>query len=127
MRSPIRLGVRVLGAILLVPVALFCVYGFLASFEVGFPKFPNVFHFLYGTVFMAAVIGAGWLLIPAFKAIFTGNPDPNYWRWYRFFALGSVFSLFALVYPEPVRWLWLMFLGSLLFLIPIPAKPRTWP
>jgi hypothetical protein len=58
----------------------------------------------------------------------TSTPGASYWRWYRSFALGSVFSLFALVEPEPVhRWLWLMFLWNLFFLLPIPARPRTQP
>ena len=58
----------------------------------------------------------------------TSTPSTSYWRWYRFFALSSAFSLFAFAEPNPVhRWLWLMFLGFLFFLIPIPAKPRTQP
>jgi hypothetical protein len=56
----------------------------------------------------------------------TSTRATSYWRWYRFCALGSVFSLFALVEPEPVhRWLWLMYLGFLIFLLPIPTEPRT--
>src|SRR5215831_7776926 len=112
MSGQIRLAIRVLGAMLLVPIFLFCVYGFLASFEVGFPKFPNAFHLLYGSVGVAAVIGAVKLLSPGFKAMFVGAADPNwlmYWRWYRLAALFSLFSLFVLVDPNPIhRWLWLM-------------------
>jgi hypothetical protein len=68
MASQIRLAVRVLGAIVLVAVALFCSYGFLASFEAGFPQFPNAFHLLYGAVDLTAVIGVVWLAdLPAIQ------------------------------------------------------------
>lgn len=62
MSSQILVVGRVLGAILLVALALFCGYGFLASYELGF---PNVFHAVYGTVGVTAVMGAIWLAVPA--------------------------------------------------------------
>ena len=70
MRSQIRVAVQVLGAMLLIGIALFCGYGFLASFELGF---PNVFHFLYGTAGLATLLGAAWLVHPAFNWLLTAR------------------------------------------------------
>lgn len=67
MSSQIRVAVRVVGAILLVGLTLFCGFGFLASFEPGFGTFPNVFHALYGAAGVLAVAGAVWLVIPVCK------------------------------------------------------------
>jgi hypothetical protein len=61
MSNQVRVAAKLLGAILLVSLALFCGYGFLASFEPGFGKFPNVFHAVYGAVGAAALMGAVWL------------------------------------------------------------------
>jgi hypothetical protein len=62
MRSKFRLAACLLGVILLVGLAILCGYGFLASYEFGF---PNLFHTIYGGILVAAVIGAVWLVFPA--------------------------------------------------------------
>jgi len=69
MRSRTLRAVRVLGAMLLVAVFILCVYGFLASFEAGFPSFPNAFHLFYGSIGVGAVIGAMRLLAPVCKGM----------------------------------------------------------
>jgi acyl-CoA synthetase (AMP-forming)/AMP-acid ligase II len=48
-----RVAARLLAAVVLVGVALLCGFGFLASFELGF---PNVFHALYGAAGVAALV-----------------------------------------------------------------------
>jgi hypothetical protein len=70
MHSQILVTVRVLGAIFLSGLALLCGFGFLASFEPGFGKFPNVFHALYGGTGVAAVVGAALLVYSAVKSIY---------------------------------------------------------
>jgi hypothetical protein len=60
MGGPILVAARILTAILLVGVALFCGFGFLASYELGF---PNIFHLLYGLAGVAALLGAVWLVV----------------------------------------------------------------
>ena len=71
-------------------VALSCGYGFLASYEFGF---PNVWHFLYCAVGVVAVMVALWLEFPAFKRVMTGSADwKSYWR---LFQLAALFSLFS--------------------------------
>jgi hypothetical protein len=105
-------------------VALSCGYGFLASYELGFPK---VWHFLYGTAGVAAMVGALWLVFPVWKWIRTGTADPqwmSYWRPYRLAALFSLLSVVALMTGNFSN-LW--FLLFLFFLVPIPAEPRAQP
>lgn len=116
MSNQIRVAVELLGAILLVGLALFCGFGFLASFEPGFGKFPNVFHALYGTVGVAAVVGAVWFGFRSIKSIVMGTADR------RLLALFSLFSLLA--FPTGNYWL-LFHLAFLAFLIPEPAKEGT--
>jgi hypothetical protein len=109
---------------LLVGLSVFCEYGFLASYEFGF---PNVWHFLYSAAGVAAVIAVVWLVLPAFKRVRTGKADPdwtNYWRPYRLAALFSLFSIFALMTGHLI---YLSFLSFLLFLLPILARPRAQP
>jgi hypothetical protein len=126
MSSQGRVAARLLGAILLVCLAFFCGYGFLASFEPGFGGFPNVFHALYGALGVAAVIGAVWLIFPALKSMITGTADScgaSYWRPIRLFALFSLFSLFGFIPGFALSSL--PFLMFLMFLLPLPAKPRA--
>jgi hypothetical protein len=126
MRTQIRVAARLLGAIALVGLALFSGYGFLASFEPGFGDFPNVFHTLFGAASVAAIIGAVWLTLSAFRPKVPGTADSpvrSYWRPSRLFALFSLFSLFAFIPgfgPSS-----LTFLLFLMFLLPFPGKPRT--
>ena|SRR5260370_32108641 len=116
MGNQIRVAARLLGAILLVGLFLFCGYGFLASFEPGFGRFPNLFHAFYGAAGAAAVISAVWLIVPAIRSIFTGTADRR---------LAALFSLFSLLaFPTGNFWL-LCHLAFLVFLIPEPAKKRT--
>jgi hypothetical protein len=85
--SQIRVAVRILGAILLIGLSLFCGFGFLASYEFGF---PNVWHFLYCAVGVAAVVTAMWLVFPALRRVVAGAADrdwTNYRRLYRLAAL----------------------------------------
>lgn len=101
----------------------FCGYGFLASYELGF---PSIWHFVYAVVGLAAIVAAVWLVFPAFKRV-TGNanPDwPSYWRPYR---LAALFSLFSVIAFTTGHFIYLSFLGFLLFLVPFPAKPRAQP
>jgi hypothetical protein len=122
MSGQIRVAVRVLGAVLLVDLALFCAYGFLASFELGF---PNVFHAIYGGAGVAATMGAVGLVFPAVKPISTGKADPEwvgYCRRWRLAALSNQFSVLAFMTGE-FAYLW--FLLFLLFLLPVPSKLRT--
>jgi hypothetical protein len=124
MSGEIRVAIKVLGAVLLIDLALFCGYGFLASYELGF---PNVFHAIYGVAGLAAMMGAICLLFPAFKPISTGKADSqwaSYCRPWRLAALSSLFSVLAFMTGD-FTYLW--FLLFLLFLLPIPAKPRTQP
>jgi hypothetical protein len=116
--SESRIAVRALGAILLAGLAFFCGYGFLASYELGF---PNVWHVSYGTAGVVALVGAAWLAIAAAQAEQGGGA---YWRPFRLAALFSLFSVFALMTGDLAN---LGFLLFLLFLLPIPAKPRTSP
>jgi hypothetical protein len=62
MSSQIRVAVKLLGAILLVGLALVCGFGFLASYELGS---LNVWHAIYGGIGVAGVMGAVWLVFPA--------------------------------------------------------------
>jgi hypothetical protein len=124
MTSQVPVALRVLGAIPLAGLALFCGYGFLAAGELGF---PNVWHFLYGAAGLAALAGAVWLVLPAFQWMMTGSADlhwASYWHPYRLLALFSLFSVLALTTGDFFN---LGFLVLLLFLLPIPAKPRTQP
>lgn len=63
MNKPCEMCLRMLGAVVLFGVALFCCYGFLASSELGF---PNVFHVIYAAVGFVALGAVGWLIQPAF-------------------------------------------------------------
>jgi hypothetical protein len=108
MIGQIRVAAKLLGAILLVGLALFCGFGFLASNELGF---PNGWHALDGAAGVAALLGASWLGVSA-------------WRPFRLAALGSLFSLLAITTENRG---YLLFLLFLLFLLPIPAKPRPEP
>ncbi len=124
MSSQFGVAVRLLGAILLLGLTVFCGFGFLASYELGF---PTVWHFLYGVVGAVAVMAAVWLMSPLLEWMMTGIADPhwtNYWRFYRLTALFSLFSVIAFMTGHLV---YLSFLGFLLFLLPIPAKPRAQP
>jgi hypothetical protein len=72
-----------------------CGYGFLASYELGF---PNVFHAIHGVAAVAAMMGAVCLLFPVFKPIRTGKADPqwvSYCRPWRLAALSSPSSVLA--------------------------------
>jgi hypothetical protein len=64
MNGSLRISLKALAGTLLFAVALFCVNGFLASYESGF---PNVFHALYGAVGTASLLGIVWLMFPGFK------------------------------------------------------------
>jgi hypothetical protein len=108
MSSQIPVAGKVVAAIVLVAVAFFCGFGFVASYELGF---PNVFHTLYGTVGVAALLGAFWLGVSA-------------WPPFRLVALFSLFSLLAITTENLNHLLFLLFL---LFLLPIPVRPRTQP
>jgi hypothetical protein len=124
--SQTRVAVRVRGAILLVGLALFCGYGFSASYELGS---PDVFHVLYGAAGVAVVTGAVWLVFPVGrgKSSLTGPADPHAptpWRPMRLAALLSLFSLWAITTGNPAN---LGLLPLPLFLPPIPAEPRTQP
>ena|SRR5437588_11545985 len=55
-------GARIFLAILLVGLVLFCGFGFLAAYELGF---PNIFHAIYGAAGAAALLGAIWLVVPS--------------------------------------------------------------
>jgi hypothetical protein len=107
---------RVVGATLLVGLALFCGYGFLASYELGF---PNVFHALYGATGVGALLVAAWL-------VWTEDPHrQTFWRPARLAALFCLFSLLAIPTGN------LLYLGFLLFLLflapPFPVTPRAQP
>ncbi len=52
------------------------------------------------------------------------TPRATYWHPIRLAALSSLFSFFALVNGDLI---WLPFLLFLVFLLPIPARPRTLP
>jgi hypothetical protein len=122
--SQIGVAVRILGAILLVGLAVFCGYGFLASYELGF---PIVWHSLYGVVGAVAVMAAVCLISPFLQWMMTGIADPpwtNYWRLYRLTTPFSLLSVFAFMTGHFV---YLSFLGFLLFLLPIPLRPRAQP
>ncbi len=54
--------IRLSAAVVLVAVAAFCVFGFLAAPEVGAAAW--VFQFLYGLIGVASLGGAGWLAWP---------------------------------------------------------------
>jgi hypothetical protein len=69
MSNQIRIAMKALGAILLLGLAAFCGYGFLASFEPGFGSFPNVFHVLYAGTGIVAIIGAVFLSSHALSSI----------------------------------------------------------
>jgi hypothetical protein len=119
--SQIGVAVTMLGAILLVGLAVFCGYGFLASYELGF---STVWHFLYGVVGAVAVMAAARLISPLLKWMMTGIADPhwtNYWRFYRLTALFSVIAFMT------GRFVYLSFLGFLLLLLSAPAEPRRQP
>jgi hypothetical protein len=53
---------RILVAFVLIGVAAFCVFGFLASAEI--PSNANVFRIGYGAIGIASLAGAGWQLWP---------------------------------------------------------------
>jgi hypothetical protein len=50
--------IRVVGTVFLLAVSAFCIFGFLASFELAG---VTVFHIIYSTVGVASLIGAGCL------------------------------------------------------------------
>lgn len=127
MSAQIRIAAKLVGAILLVGLTLFCGYGFLASFEPGFGKFPNVFHAFYGVIGVAALVGAVWLVRSALKWMMTGASDPHWANYCRLYRLAALFSLFSVIAFMTGHFVSLSFLGFLLFLLPIPAKPRTQP
>jgi hypothetical protein len=52
---------RIVSAVVLVGVAAFCVFGFLASSEAG-PEDANLFRLLYGAVGLSSVVTAGYLV-----------------------------------------------------------------
>jgi hypothetical protein len=124
MSSQNRMAAKLLGAILLVGLALFCGYGFLASYELGF---PNVWHAIYGGTGVAAVIGAVWLIFPALKSMITGTADPQWAGYWRPLRLAAFFSLFSVVALMTGNFANLAFLLFLLFLLPVPSKRRTQP
>jgi hypothetical protein len=70
MSSQIRLAASVLGAILLIGLTALCGFGFLASYELGF---PNVWHFIYGAAGLAAAMAATWLVFRACKRSTRGS------------------------------------------------------
>jgi hypothetical protein len=124
MSSQLGVAVRVAGAILLLGLALFCGYGFLASYEFGF---PNVWHFIYGVVGLAAIGAAVWLVFPALKWPITGIADPHWTGYCRPSRLSALFSLLSVIAFMTGHFIYLSFLGFLLFLFPIPAKPKALP
>jgi hypothetical protein len=59
MRGPSATGhLRVVGSVFLLAVTAFCIFGFLASFELAG---VTVFHIIYSAVGIASLIGAGCL------------------------------------------------------------------
>jgi hypothetical protein len=119
---PVRVAVRLSGAIALAGRTIFCGFGFLAADVLGI---PNVWHFLHAAVGVAAVTAAIWLVFPAIKRVTTGRADAYWthdWRPVRLAAFLSHFRVVALMTGD---FAWLGFLGFLLFLLPIPATPRT--
>jgi hypothetical protein len=93
----------------LLGLTAFCGFGFLASYEFGF---PNVLHFLYCFVGVVAMLAAGVLVFPAFKLLRTGIADPdrtNYQGLYRLAALFRLFSVIAFMTGHFVHLLLLSF------------------
>lgn len=60
--SPLAPAARILLALMCGAMALFCVYGFLASFEPG-PN-ANWFKLGYGIGFLVLITLAGWAIFP---------------------------------------------------------------
>ena len=118
MSRQIPVAVRALGAVVLVGLAFLAGYGFLASYELGF---PTIWHAVYGTACVVAILAAAWLAVAAFRA---DQDPPAYWRPFRLAALFSLFSVFAFTTGDLAN---LSFLLFLLFLLPVPAKLRTQP
>jgi peptidoglycan/LPS O-acetylase OafA/YrhL len=54
-------AIRLVVALILVAVAAFCAFGFLATFEP--PGYP-VLRLAYATLRVVCLLGAGWLVIP---------------------------------------------------------------
>ena len=59
------LAVRILLALLLLPLALFCAFGFLATFEPNEPAVTWTFRALYGGFGLASLLGMIHLLRPS--------------------------------------------------------------
>jgi hypothetical protein len=76
---------------MLVGLTVFCGYGFLASYELGF---LNVWHFVYAAVGVAAVIAAVWLAIPVFRRVRMGTADPDWTNYRRTLPTGSALQPF---------------------------------
>jgi hypothetical protein len=100
MKTQIGVAARLMAAILLFGLAIFCGYGFLASYELGF---PNVFHFLYGAIGLAEVASVAWLVLPAFKWPLSGTADPQWRSYWRPARLAALFSLISLTAPMTGR------------------------
>jgi hypothetical protein len=122
MSSQIRVTARILGAIFLVGLALFCAFGFLASFELGS---LNVFHIIYGVAAVAALLGGVCLFFSALESMSTDNADPQWVSYCQPLRLASLLSLFSVLAFMKGFFAHLWFLLFLLFLLPIPAKPRA--
>ncbi|HEX8200719.1 MAG TPA: hypothetical protein VF590_09545 [Isosphaeraceae bacterium] len=56
-----RYALRLVLALMLLPVAAFCGFGFLATFES--PGYP-VLRLAYGILGVLCLVGAGWLVVP---------------------------------------------------------------
>lgn len=122
MSSQIRIAARLAGAILLLGLAIFCGYGFLASFEM---PFPNGGHALYGIIGVSALAWAVWLILPALKPMLMGNADPHWASYWRTSRLAALFSLFSVTAFMTGNFTYLAFLLFLLFLVPGHAKARA--
>jgi hypothetical protein len=86
-------AVRVLGAVLLFGVALFCGFGFLAARESGL---PNVLHVLRGASGGVAILCAVSLLVPAFLP-FVNRGGRRVVRWPRLVLLWVTILLICLL------------------------------
>jgi hypothetical protein len=92
--SHIRVAMRILGAVPLIGLSIFCGFGFLASYEF---RFPNVWHFLYCAVGVAAVMTGVWLMFPAFQRVVTGAAYPDGASRWSLFRLATLFSVFGII------------------------------
>jgi hypothetical protein len=64
MRTLILVSARLVAAFVGIALGIFCGYGFLASYEYGF---PNVFHFLYGAMGLAVATATVLIIFVALK------------------------------------------------------------